>query len=243
MSDSLYLESGQQDDSGDSDFLLEVFQFEEDCFISGEANSGDPSGPNGGFETRSLHFNSNDSSVDSFTEWNEWHVFERRAGSSRLQKICGNGPGPIRNRLTNSLRSRPYPSVKELSARLPFIGWAKPIGCALAGLAASATGIPGTMYVTEHVFELQSVKSFIQSMIDGVLPGGGLLSTGKVSFSFFGIGGEFQSAWASLGITAPPVGTTPEQTIYSALGTTSSFDNFQIFAAKLNGLKAIVSNC
>jgi chitinase len=166
-------------------------------------------------------------------------------GKSRLQAICGNSAGPTRNTRTNSFRTQPYPPVTGLvSAGRHFISQAKPLGCAAAGLVANTVRTIGSRYVTEHVNELQSVKSFAQSLIDGVLPGGGQLSTGKIPYAgIFDQGGKFQQAWSALGVTAPAVGTSPESTIYSVLGTTVNTNNLLVLDAKVNSLKAIVRYC
>lgn len=79
-------------------------------------------------------------------------------------------------------------------------------------------------------------------MIDGVLPGGGTLSTGRVTYAgLFDVGGKFQQAWTALGATPPAVGASPQDTIYSVLGTNSDINNLLVFDAKLNSLKAFVS--
>jgi chitinase len=218
--------------------------------VSGETGSGDPNNPTSQFETRDLDpgtlrdftgFSSYDiGGLDDSLPENIEILFPR--GKSRFQAICGNSAGATRNTRTNSFRTQPYPPVTGLiSAGRHIINQAKPLGCAAAGLVASTARTIGSKYVAEHVNELQSVKSFAQSMIDAVLPGGGQLSTGKIPYiGIFDLGGKFQQAWSALGVTPPAVGTSPESTIYSVLGSLTDTNNLLILEAKINSLKAIV---
>jgi chitinase len=218
--------------------------------VSGETDSGDPNNPTSQYETRDLvpdvlgKFTGFDiRGLDDSLPENIEMLFPR--GSSRLQAICGNSAGPTRNTRTNSFRTQSYLSVMGLvNVGRQFISQARPLGCAAAGLVATTARSIGSRYVTEHVNELQSVKSFVQSMIDGVLPGGGELSTGKIPYAeIFDPAGKFQQTWAALGVTAPAVGTSPESTIYSVLGTTKDSHNLLVLDAKVNSLKAIVRYC
>ncbi|ESK89422.1 class v [Moniliophthora roreri MCA 2997] len=230
--DSLYLESNEHGDEADASDYTEVYLFEQDCFVSGEDDSEDPGSPGSPWE-----FKRRDLSMKNATE--EYHELVKR-GSSRLQAICG--PGPVRTAKKNSFRASPYPTVKALidGGKL-VISQAKPIGCAVAGLATGSTKVPGSRYVTEHVTELQSVKSFAQSLVYGTLPGGGTMKQGVIDFTkVFDAGGFFQKTWSSLGVTPPAIGSTPEETIYRVLGTSADTSNLQVFDAKLNGLKAII---
>ena len=76
--DYLYLESGVSDGDGNPNDYVEVYYFEEDCFVSGEANSGQGSP----YEKRSL---------DLLGNMSDYESLEKRGGS-RLQQVswlCG----------------------------------------------------------------------------------------------------------------------------------------------------------
>jgi hypothetical protein len=225
--------SGTVDDDGDVQDLLEFALFEQDCFISGDVSSEDPSSPVAHDEFRRGLFERNFDSFDNTTDLD-------KRGSSRLQQVCG--PGPVRSASKNQFRSRPYPPVNRLlKGAIDVVSLAKPAACGAAGIILGSAKQQGQKYVVEHVFELQSVSKFATSIARGILPGGGRLSVGAAPFNLFDVNGAFQSAWTALGITPPAVGSTMEETVYSVLGTSSNFNNLQICEAGLNGLKKTVS--
>lgn len=230
------LESGVPDDDGDPQDELEFFGFEEDCYIGGVDSTFDSGSEWSHDETkRALLYD--DANFDNMTMGEIKELVKR--GASRLQSVCG--PGPIRSAPKNSFRSRPYPPLKNLlNNAIDVVSYAKPAACSAAGIVVGTVKKAGQKYVVEHVMELQSVGKFATSLARGILPGGGTLSTGAAPFSLFDVNGPFQSAWSSLGTVIPKVGSTMEETVYSVLGTSKDFTNFQVCESTLNGLKATI---
>lgn len=207
-----------------------MFLFEQDCFVSGEPNSVDPNSPGAIYESRSLF------EGEAQTYGHETALVKR--GTSRLFRVCANVG---KSAVSNNLKSQPYPSVSILRNTKNFINQAAPLGCAAAGLVVDKVKNLNTKYVVEHVMELSSPKKFAQSMVDGVLPGVGKLSTGKLPYTgVFDAKGVFQQTFAQLKIPSTGVGNTPEEAIFSVLGTNSDFNNMLIFDDKINTLKKIV---
>ncbi|KAA8896314.1 chitinase [Sphaerosporella brunnea] len=248
--------SGELDSDGDPHHFIEYYPYEDDCWVSGEgADSGDPDDDTNllrrDSEVIPLFTDDYDSDEDSeltprYALWVRRDsvyskLVTRAGGSGRIQKLCANPAGPTRNKRTTTFRSQPYPSVGTLRSAKNFITQAKPLACALAQLTVSKVGSSTVNWVTEHVYELQSVKSYVQSLIDGVLPGGGAVSQGTAPFSIFDASGAFKQTWTSLGVTAPSVGgSTPMESMYSVLGTSSNWNNLQILSSDINGIKALV---
>lgn len=78
-------------------------------------------------------------------------------------------------------------------AKLANKGWvaiAKPAICGAIGVASFATKPANTEFVTEHVFEKQSLRDYLEYMTLGQLPGGGVLAAGKTTVTgIFDAGG------------------------------------------------------
>lgn len=71
-------------------------------------------------------------------------------------------------------------------------GWihiGKPLVCGAVGVVVSVTQPSGIDFVTEHVFEKQSLRNILQHMAAGTLPGGGTISIGAVPQGILSIGG------------------------------------------------------
>ena len=142
--------------------------------------------------------------------------------------------------------SQQYPSTYSgfrTIARLANRGWitiAKPAICGAIGVAAFVNQPANTEFVTEHVFEKQSLRDYMQYMTEGKLPGGAPLKAGAavVKAIFDPNGGTFFSAWQG---TAPSFGSTPWDTAFGCLGhaeAPANFDNLQVCDADLNAIKA-----
>ncbi|KZF20249.1 glycoside hydrolase family 18 protein [Xylona heveae TC161] len=127
-------------------------------------------------------------------------------------------------------------------ARLANKGWitiAKPAICGAIGVASLLTQPNNEDFVTEHVFEKQSLRNAIQYMTNGKLPGGGALSAGKAAVTgVFDATGAFFSNWPSA--LTPSFGDTPQATAFGALGhaqAPADYANLQVCDADLNAIK------
>lgn len=81
-----------------------------------------------------------------------------------------------------------YRTVAGL-ANKGWISVGKPLVCGAVGVVVYAKQQSGVDYVTEHVFEKQSLRNILQFMASGKLPGGGTISIGKVPQGILDIGG------------------------------------------------------
>lgn len=102
---------------------------------------------------------------------------------------------------TTYMYPQTYSGYKTI-ARLANKGWitiAKPAICGAVGVASYLTQPANTDFVTEHVFEKQSLRNYIEYMTKGSLPGGGILSAGKATvtgiFDATGVGEPYPQRW------------------------------------------------
>ena len=131
-------------------------------------------------------------------------------------------------------------------AKLANKGWiavAKPAICGVIGVASFATQPSNTNFVTEHVYEKQSLRNVLQYMTNGALPGGGTLTAGKaVVAGVFDATGAYFSSWpANL---QQSFGGTPMDTSFGILGhaeAPANYDNLQVCDADLNAIKARIT--
>ena len=158
-------------------------------------------------------------------------------GKARTPKICLPGGQ------TNNLRSKSYPSVGTLGASKTFYRVAK--STAKQGLCAtlpllSGTRIPAIDYVVEHVTELQTPAQYANNMIKGLLSSSAKATSAGYNWaSIFGSGGIFQQTFSKSGIKLPAglTGSTPEEAIFNAFGTTKDNTNLLILDALTNSVK------
>ena len=133
-------------------------------------------------------------------------------------------------------------------AKLSGKGWitiAKPAICGAIGVASFATQPAFTKFVTEHVFEKQTLRNILQYMMNGELPGGGQLTAGKALVQgIFDATGIYFSPWPTN--LQQSFGSSPVETSFGALGHAQSpanYDNLQVCDADLNAIKARISAC
>ncbi|KAJ6020330.1 glycoside hydrolase family 18 protein [Penicillium canescens] len=148
---------------------------------------------------------------------------------------------------TTYMYPQTYSGYKTV-ARLANKGWitiAKPAICGAIGVASYLTQPANTNFVTEHVFEKQSLRNYIEYMMKGSLPGGGSLAAKAATVTgIFDATGIFFSSWPST--LTPSWGTSPMATAFGALGhaeAPANYDNLQVCDADLNAIKAKVTAC
>ena len=131
-------------------------------------------------------------------------------------------------------------------AKIAGKGWisiAKPAICGAIGVASFLTQPANTKFVTEHVFEKQSLRNIIEYMMAGQLPGGGQLTAGKAAVAgIFDQTGIFFSDWPTN--LQQSFGSSPVDTCFGALGHAQSpanYDNLQVCDADLNAIKARIA--
>lgn len=177
--------------------------------------------------------------------WDKYFRGLIKRGSSRGSAICKNPPGKTRSSIQAALRSAPYRNVAWLIANAgKKVYYADKAACAQQVLNSAKALVNGYKFVTEHVWEIQGQKDFVQAMIDGLKPGGTALSTGKIPWTPFDTSqmstAAFFQTWSNLGVTAPGAGSTPMDSFYSVLGTSSDTTNNLILDSQTNGMKAII---
>ena len=131
-------------------------------------------------------------------------------------------------------------------AKIAGKGWitiAKPAICGAIGVTSFLTQPANTKFVTEHVFEKQTLRNIIEYMMAGQVPGGGQLSAGQALVKgIFDQTGIYFSNWpANL---QQSFGSTPEDTSFGTLGHAQSpanYDNLQVCDADLNAIKARIT--
>jgi hypothetical protein len=131
-------------------------------------------------------------------------------------------------------------------ARLANRGWitiAKPAICGAIGVAAFLTEPANVAFVTEHVFEKQSLRNYIEFMTQGVLPGGAKLKAGTaVVKGIFDARGAFFSQWPAG--SQPSFGGNPWDSAFGCLGhaqAPANYDNLQVCDRDLNAIKARIA--
>lgn len=175
-----------------------------------------------------------------YTDLDHFNDLEKR-GRARKSRLCKNKPGKSRNKVTQQLTSAGYSPVKDLLKLNKKVFLANKKACGSAALTSGNALVAGYKFVAEHVYEQQGVKSFLQSMIDGVAPGGTSLTAGTLSWTpFSATSSAFFQTWAQNGVSWSGVGTSPMDTFYSILGTTTNADNLLILDSQTNGMKAII---
>jgi hypothetical protein len=163
-----------------------------------------------------------------------------KRGGPRKSKVCKNKPGKNRNKITQQLKSTSYRPVKDLLPTKRIFA-ANKKACGAKALASGEVLLAGYRYVAEHVWEQQGVKTFLQSMIDGVGPGGNELTAGVLPWTpFSSTSSAFFKTWANAGVSWTGDGTTPMETFYNILGTLTDSDNLLILDSKTNGMKAVI---
>jgi hypothetical protein len=161
-------------------------------------------------------------------------------GGARKSSVCKNKPGKNRNKVKQQMTSTPYQPFKNLLASKK-IYYASKKACGSAALASTNILLAGYKWVAEHVWEQQGVKTFLQSMIDGVGPGGTSMTAGALSWTpFSSTSSAFYQTWASAGVSCSGVGTSPMNTFFSILGTLTDSDKLLILDSKTNSMKAII---
>jgi hypothetical protein len=164
-----------------------------------------------------------------------------KRGRSRSSKLCKNKPGKSRNKVTQGLKSQSYRPVKDLLSAKKKVFTANKKACGAKALSTGSVLVSGYKFVAEHVWEQQGVKTFLQSMIDGVGPGGNKMTAGVLSWTpFSSTSSAFFKSWASSGVSWTGAGLNPMDTFYSILGTLTDSDNLLILDSKTNGMKAII---
>ena len=179
-----------------------------------------------------------------YDPWEHFSELDKR-GSTRTSKLCKNKPGKNRKTVSSSLKSSSYRNVKYLiqnSAKKVYYADRK--ACGGNALNVGGALVSGYKFVTEHVWELQGVKTFFQSMVDGVGPGNTPLSTGALSWTPFDqtapATASFFNTWANSGVPFSGAGSTPMDSFYNVLGTLTDTNNNLILDSQTNGMKAII---
>ncbi|MCJ1395962.1 hypothetical protein MMC18_008848 [Xylographa bjoerkii] len=166
-------------------------------------------------------------------------LVKRTRDSGAPLKFCAPGQASIQ------MLPQTYSGYRTI-AKIASKGWitiAKPAICGAIGVASFLTQPANTNFVTEHVFEKQSLRNYIQYMTMGQLPGGGTLTAGKaiVTGVFDATGAYFDSWPATL---QQSFGSTPLDTSFGTLGHAESpvnYDNLQVCDADLNAIKARIT--
>ena len=249
--------------------MIELYEQEADCYVGGVDGSGDPSQPtlvsdsnlNNVLKlTAARSHNEMKRNLAALNDRHEagedieeelrllilenarehFNELEKR-GAARKSKLCKNKPGKNRNKITQQLTSTSYRAVKDLLAAKKKVFTANKQACGSKALTSGNVLVAGYKFVAEHVWEQQGVKTFLQSMIDGVGPGGNTLTAGVLSWTpFSSTSSAFFNTWASAGVSWTGAGTTTMETFYSILGTLSNSDNLLILDSQTNGMKAII---
>ncbi|KAI0391916.1 hypothetical protein F5Y17DRAFT_460415, partial [Xylariaceae sp. FL0594] len=187
-------------------------------------------------------FNSTD--VDDVT-WAELQLrsfLERRTRTGKQKDFLAY----CLNNQQGSLIPQTYSGYRTV-AGLANKGWisvGKPLVCGAIGVVVNAARDPSVNYVTEHVFEKQTLRNILQYMGKGTLPGGGSISIGAVPQGILDIGGLFFNLWPST--AGVSYGGTPMDTAFGALGHTANdgspidAGNLQVVDADINAIKAFV---
>ncbi|KAB8349837.1 hypothetical protein FH972_023850 [Carpinus fangiana] len=239
LPDGVVPTSGEPDSGGSIVGEIEYNDFEADCYIGGVDGSGDPSASVSVFEKRD--------ELDPYSGDYETHYLEPR-GSSRNSKLCKNKPGKTRNSIIASLKSSAYNTVDTLVTTANKRAFFRNrLSCSLDTIESTIGSVPqGQTMVAEHVYEIQTVKTAFQSMLDGILPGGGALNTGQLPWNTFrttsNANSFFFKTWSSLNVATGNFfgGSTPAETFYNIVGTKTDNDNLLAAATDINSMKAIL---
>lgn len=181
-----------------------------------------------------------DTSLHNLADDEHYAHLEKR-GRARKSKLCKNKPGKSRNKITSQLTSTPYKAVKDLLVAKKKVFTSKKSACGSAALSSGNALLAAYKFVSEHVWEQQGVKTFLQSMIDGVGPGGTTFKAGVLSWTpFSSTSAAFFQTWTSAGVSWSGAGSTPMETFFSILGTNTNADNLLILDSQTNGMKAII---
>ncbi|QIW94573.1 hypothetical protein AMS68_000091 [Peltaster fructicola] len=185
-------------------------------------------------------------SADDYTDMEVRYprsIEKRTLDKSGKLKFCAPGEPP---RFDYPATYSGYRTIARLTGK----GWitvAKPLICGAIGVAITATQPTGEEFVTEHVFEKQSLRNYIQLMMNGKLPGGGTLSKGAAAVKgVFDNSGSFFSSWPKN--FAQGFGDRPWDTIFGALGHTNdgsaaaNVDNLQVCDRALNAIKEHITS-
>ncbi|RMD42700.1 hypothetical protein DV735_g2390, partial [Chaetothyriales sp. CBS 134920] len=175
----------------------------------------------------------------------ELHFLSKRtANKGRLLEYC------IQNEPRTNIYTSTYSGFRTI-AGLPGKGWiyiGKPLLCgALGVVVGSSPSSSVASWVTEHVFEMQSLRNSIELMSLGVDANGNSLSAGVpiVKGIFDESTGILFQPWPSN--LKPAFGNTPMETLFGYLGHTkdgnspADVTNLQVVDAFLNGIKTRVA--
>ncbi|KAJ5735165.1 glycoside hydrolase family 18 protein [Penicillium malachiteum] len=186
-------------------------------------------------------FDSHDAEISNHTLVSrEAHLLAKRTfDKSAALAFCAPGQP------TTYMYPQTYSGYKTI-ARLANKGWitiAKPAICGALGVTSFLTQPANTPFVTEHVFEKQTLRNAIQYMAKGTLPGGGALTAKAATVTgIFDATGIFFDDWPST--LTPSWGTSPVITAFGALGhaqAPANYDNLQVCDADLNAIKAKIT--
>lgn len=159
---------------------------------------------------------------------------------ARKPKIC------LPKGKSSNFVAKNYPGAANLGTRgISFRSLANAASC-LGSTIASGARLLYVNYVAEHVMELQTPALYANSMIKGILQSGAD-APGKAegydwTQMFAANTGYIFQSWQSLGVSAPNglPGTSPADTIMTALGSKDDVQNMLILDRATNGLKAAV---
>lgn len=176
----------------------------------------------------------------------ELHYLDKRTpDKSALLKYC------IKNEPPTNIYPSTYSGFRTI-AGLPGKGWiyiGKPLVCGAIGVVVNSKPSASVLeWVTEHVFEKQTLRNLIQLMSRGLRPDGKSLAAGipTVKGVFDEATGILFKAWpANL---KPAFGVTPMETLFGYLGHTkdgsgppADVTNLQVVDAFLNAIKSKVT--
>ena len=161
-------------------------------------------------------------------------------GGVRTPKICLSGGR------SHKMRASAYPRVSVLGATKDFYRVAKSgirQGACQALPLLAGSRVASEKYVVEHATELQTPAKFANSMLKGILPAGDKAFSASYNWeSIFGPNGFFQQSFSSLGVKVPSglTGSTPEEAIFNAFGTSKDTTNLLILDERTNSVKTAV---
>lgn len=168
----------------------------------------------------------------------EAHSFpDKQAQKSLLLCLPGGGTGYL-----YPIAYPPSRTILSLPRKFYYV--VADIGYGAYLILQHLTVVPDN-WVTERVFEKQTLRDFIQCCINGLLPDGSALSTGTADSSVFpSASGAFKYNWS--GPQSNFFGSSPMATVFGILGRISSGDismnttSLQVCDAALNNIKASI---
>lgn len=232
------LTSNVLDDDGN---YLEVFEFEDDCYIPEQDSTYDPNSPAAHDELRRFIGDIHGNSERSGDSPDERHVFVER-GPGRAPTVCGPQEDQRRR-----LKSAAYPDVGILKNAGRFIFTVVRDNACHGNYETVIDFVlrtgRGFKYIAEHMLEQQTVTKWLTGVLQGIKPGiNAVLSTGTIPWSIVAPGGLIDATWQALGVDSPNGPADLMGSIWKVIGTTDpeDFGNLAVCDSKVNAFKALV---